>query len=39
MPKSRRFKECKNCNDLKEQFFNCKDCEIAKEKNNKKEDK
>lgn len=31
----RKFDFCKDCKDLKEQFFNCVDCKIAKERDEK----
>lgn len=32
----RKFKECAECTDYKNQFFNCVDCKLAKNKDKQK---
>lgn len=31
----RKFDFCKECTDLKEQFFNCSNCKLAKDRDEK----
>jgi hypothetical protein len=32
---TRKFKECETCKDLLNQFYNCVDCKLAKDKDKK----